>query len=654
MAPAESDNQPSLWVRGGIALFVALVVATGLSVITPLAARAQLPPCPPGWSFTLCSCPGGRTLVTSTTVYTGPRVVGAGNSVGVGESVGAGDRVEVVVALRVQRRIRNSRGQVVTQGSTDIAYSCVFVFNPRLTIVLPPGSQPTTTGGAPGTVTTQPEVPVTQSTTIATTTTTTIAPVKSGVAVSPVDFGPVPIGKTSAPRDAVVTHGGNVPVRFSSFATEGPFATVSGGTCDPKVSLVPGATCTIKVTYTPTAGTPQTGSLRIAGTSAAGDQVFVGALSGSGSAAGLVFEPSTLSLGSGWVGQAASGSLALRNVGSSSVTVIAIGIVGPPGKAPKKSKKPPAPSSVPKLGPLPKDFNLDIGACVGKVLSPGATCAMNLLLTPPAAGQRSVRVEARGSGNVASRATINRLAAVPDLLLSPASADFTGKAGKSTTFTVTNRSKLPVKLKPPTLAGGDAALYSIVSTTCSPTKPLAIGKSCAVLVRSSATGGSRRANLVVALNEVTFSRQSELVFGQAPTVPPTNPPTLPITVSPSTTTAPVVSAPPTVVFSPTLRMSPAVGTAGRVATAIGAGFPPDTSVTLKWDNLPEVWTVKTDSAGAFNVAILVKTGEPIGGRRMTVTSPSAHTNVSAPFLVQLATFRPPGGNGQNDRMVSRG
>ena len=70
---------------------------------------------------------------------------------------------------------------------------------------------------------------------------------------------------------------------------------------------------------------------------------------------------------------------------------------------------------------------------------------------------------------------------------------------------------------------------------------------------------------------------------------------------------------------PVVVFSPAVAKGGSVTVAVGAGFPPGTALTAAFDDdgsPPR--TVTTDGAGGFRLAMVVRSGEAPGTRRLTV------------------------------------
>jgi hypothetical protein len=491
--------------------------------------------------------------------------------------------------------------------------------------------------------------------------TTTLAPVVAGIAISPLDFGGVAVGTRSNALPAQVSSSGNVPVQFKTIAATPPFAVVPGGTCDPKVPLRPGTSCTVLVIFAPTSAGPVSGALQLNGSSADGDRVYQGGLAGVGSSAVLQFVPSELDLGSGFVPAAGEGAVELRNAGSTTIIVSAIGTPAPQPKKNPKKKAPPA--KVVALRAFPAEVKADTAACVGKTLAPGASCQMKLTVVPKTAGVKKFAFEARGRAGESAKGAVKREGVAPNLELTPAAADFTNAGQTPKTFTVRNPTKLAIQLGVSKVSGGPPGTFVIVGGTCVADFTVAPGKTCTIQVRSAVGNTSASAALEVPAKTVSIRRQAKLFVGVtttvATTVATTTVLTTVVTAPPTTVppTSPPTTLPPTTTITkvlPQLRMNPGVVQVGRVTIAEGRNFPAYTVVVLRWSGRDQRWSVKTNGQGAFDLPIVVLQGEPIGGRTMIAEGQPTFDEVSAPCLVQLPTFQPPGANGKNDRMVGRG
>jgi hypothetical protein len=85
----------------------------------------------------------------------------------------------------------------------------------------------------------------------------------TALTVSPIDFGTIQVGATSAPALATVTNTGISSVLPASIVAGGEFAVVAGGTCAVNAWLPPGASCTVALTFKPAAAGPRPGTLTV-------------------------------------------------------------------------------------------------------------------------------------------------------------------------------------------------------------------------------------------------------------------------------------------------------------------------------------------------------------------------------------------------------
>lgn len=182
-----------------------------------------------------------------------------------------------------------------------------------------------------------------------------------------VSFATTAIGSTSAASSVTLTNksGVNLTLSTPALSTTGPFAvTATGTTCTNGLVLANNATCVIKVTFTPTAMGTASGSLNVSDSDATSPQSVP--LTGTGTE--VKFTPSSLSFGTVTRGTAVSGSVTLKNVGSSTL-MIAFATMSGANSADftNQNSNPP---------------------CNGSV-APGASCTLNFLFNPTLVGKET-------------------------------------------------------------------------------------------------------------------------------------------------------------------------------------------------------------------------------------------------------------------------
>ena len=473
-------------------------------------------------------------------------------------------------------------------------------------------------------------VATTSSTTLpSTTSSTTRVPVTTkpdvqGLSVEGADFGDVALGGESAPRDLKVTNTGTLEMRFQGAATQGPFA-VTGGTCQGTTSLPPRSVCSIRVVLRPTVAGPQSGKIQVTTLAPAGTLAAEGGLAGAGAVARLVFEPALLDLGEAPVGvDVAPKTLFLRNAGTTTITV---------------AKLMPAPGT---------DIAFDLTQCTSATLAPGASCPVNVSSRPAGAGARSRSVAALGSRGEAAAATATSRGLRRGLTITAQvdlGSTLVGSTTASKNATVKNIGDTTVAITEVDVINTVAGSIRVRTDRCT-TTVLKPGATCVLAIDGIALVlGAAKATVTV-IGAAKESAKSAVRL-QA---------TTPIT--PASTTAATITAPPPVTVAtlrPTLVLSPAVVSAGKVTVAHGEGFPPNAVVILAWQGHGPLVTVTTDLQGTFAYPIVLLPNEAVGQRLLTaVDELPQFSGVSAPLLVQLNTFRPPGSGGLTPRMVGRG
>ncbi len=149
----------------------------------------------------------------------------------------------------------------------------------------------------------------------------------------------------------------------------------------------------------------------------------------------------------------------------------------------------------------------------------------------------------------------------------------------------------------------------------------------------------------------SVSAQTSVPIGVTPTpttlttAPPPTPPTVPVLTTPTTPTVPTSTpgGPGRAVPAPTLTLNPGVGPPGTIVTVSGAGFQPNTPVTVAWSTSTGSVVDVADARGDLPpVQLNILTPDVLGPRfAIASSSPPA----SAPFLVVPSDSEPGGGSG---------
>ncbi|MCE3260983.1 MAG: hypothetical protein K0R43_62 [Pseudoduganella sp.] len=197
--------------------------------------------------------------------------------------------------------------------------------------------------------------------------------------------------------------------------------------------------------------------------------------------------PAALSFGGATVGQdSAALATTLSNSGSAPLNVGSIAVGGSHAA----------------------DFRISGGNCAaGTSLAAGASCTVQLVFRPTAAGARSAALSVShnatgGASSVALSGTGNAVAQAT-LALSASALDFGAvltNAPTQRTLTVSNSGQAALTFSAIALSGAQAGTFTL-GGTCAPAAPLAPGASCTVLVQAQpAAAGAFAASLNLASN----------------------------------------------------------------------------------------------------------------------------------------------------------
>jgi len=304
------------------------------------------------------------------------------------------------------------------------------------------------------------------------------SPITAPMSGSSVTFPDTTVGQSSV---RTVTLTANFGLTVTSIVSNDQRFVVGAPSPHLPSARTTGQTLSIPVTYTPNAVELSAANLTV--TTTAGPVVI--GLNGTGRASGAVITaaPSALSLGGAVVnGTPVTGSVTLRNAGSTALTVSAI-------------SRPSAPFAA---SGLPS---------VGSTLAPGASVTATVTFSPTAAGVFTDAIELSTTGGDIEVPVSGTASSPPNLVLSATTIPYgsveTGSIA-SRSFTVTNDGGAPLTLtksKPPT-GGIFTATTTIVEGTTIPA-----GSSVTGVVRfSPAVAGAATATWDITGNDGTGPR----------------------------------------------------------------------------------------------------------------------------------------------------
>ena len=316
----------------------------------------------------------------------------------------------------------------------------------------------------------------------------------SGVAGAPlltfspleISFVPQNIGATST-VNLTVTNNGTANALFSSYAISGKNATdfsITSNSCPAgSGTLAPAQACTLGITFTPAASGVRIASLSITDNAIGSPQVI--SLSGSGQALTklLSFNTGTLAFGAESIGATTGlNTVYAKSVGAGTVTL----------------------SNVTLAGANAADFTINDSNCIaGTTLPPNSQCYVDVKFTPSAAGTRSATLtftdDAKGSPQTVTLVGVGE-ATTEQLSFNYVNLDLgildIGSASAQSAVTVSNYGDAPVTFASITVAGLNAADFSVTIDNCLSASPLQPGSSCAVyVIFIPSAGGVRSAQL---------------------------------------------------------------------------------------------------------------------------------------------------------------
>ena len=289
--------------------------------------------------------------------------------------------------------------------------------------------------------------------------------------ITPLDFGTVTVGTTSAPSTATVTNTGSSSIMPATITATGGYTVVPGGTCASQTWLSPRRSCTVNVTFTPAAAGPATGQLRI-------DETGYAAYSATGTltGTGFVVPPSTTTTST-------TSTTSTTTIPAEATTTVA------------------STTTVENDPAVPVDITT-------------TTTTTTPAPTTPTTGPRPVATPTTAPATTAARA--------PKLIITPSPGSFgtalVGTATPPLTFAVTSTGTGSAAVGNVTASGPDASSFTIIDTTCAGVS-LRPGTSCSVtVVFTPARAGVHTATLTDGSSSVTAASALDGTGTIAPTI----------------------------------------------------------------------------------------------------------------------------------------
>ncbi|MES2888546.1 MAG: choice-of-anchor D domain-containing protein [Pseudomonadota bacterium] len=312
--------------------------------------------------------------------------------------------------------------------------------------------------------------------------------------VSPasVSFAATAVGASSPVQVVTLSNSGNAALSLGAVAVSSPAFRITGGTCANGLSLAVSASCTVHVSLAPTASGAATANLTLRHNGGVTGAELTSSVPLSGlavaNAPAVVLSPSTLSLSQMVGTTSAPQTVVVSNQGTAAVSL----------------------SSVAAQGPNAGEFARSGGTC-STSLAAGASCTLTVAFTPAATGSRtatlSVAHSATGTPSTVALNGQGTGGAMAALALNSNQLSFASQALSNTSaaqiVTVTNSGTAALNLSALSLAGPNAADFTLSGGSCAVNTPVLAGASCTVLVSSRpATVGAKSAHLSFTSNAV--------------------------------------------------------------------------------------------------------------------------------------------------------
>lgn len=313
---------------------------------------------------------------------------------------------------------------------------------------------------------------------------TGVAPAIS-LAPSPLAFGSVPTG-TSSGAGVTLTNTGGAPLAIAAITAAGThFAATSA--CP--ASLAAGASCQVTVSFAPTTTGAHSGQLSVQSDAASGANAL--ALSGTGTAPAVSFNPASVSFGSIPVHSTATSVVQLTSSGTASLAIASIAASG---------------------------TGFTQGHNCSASLAPGGSCQITVSFTPPNAasysGALSIQTNAAGSPHAvplfAGTATAPAATLDPTTLGFP---DIVVDTTRNSTVTLSNTGSAPLAISAIAITGA----FFTQSNACPPS--LEAGASCAISVGYAPTSTGTHAGQLSVTSSASTGPTLAAISGTAVPAP---------------------------------------------------------------------------------------------------------------------------------------
>ncbi len=292
------------------------------------------------------------------------------------------------------------------------------------------------------------------------------------------NFGDVVVGETSADAMFTVTNAGTAVSPALASVISGSGYEIVADMCA-GMTLSAGGTCMITVNFTPSGPGAASGSLTVS----AGTASAMATLEGTGLTDPMLsITPTPYDFGTNVVSTvSAAQTFTITNTGESDSGTIMASLSGSDAT----------------------QFMIETDGCMGMTLGAGATCTVDVVYAPTAAGSHSADLLVSASPGGSVTGVLSGTAVRPAALqLVPGSQDFgsvtEGMSSATVDFTLTNTGGVDTGTIDHTFGGTDAGAFSVTTSTCSGIT-LAGGASCTITVRfnSALPEGAKSATLDV-------------------------------------------------------------------------------------------------------------------------------------------------------------
>ena len=287
------------------------------------------------------------------------------------------------------------------------------------------------------------------------------------------------VGATSPTQVFSIVNTGNQLLAINSISITGANASSFSQTNTCLATLAPSANCSVSINFTPATVGALTASLQVTDNAPGSPQTLVLNGTGVASAPAVTFSPSALTFP--FTNQGSSSPSQTLTVISSGNTTLHI-------------------SSVSLAGPNPSDFT-STNNCTAP-LAVSANCSITIVFSPTAPGQRTANLMIADDAQNSPQTVVLSgagIAVLPALTFSPAAPSFPattqGASSAPQTLTAVNSGNAPLQVSSISVAGSNAAEFSMSSTCAAPLAPAA---SCSIaLVFSPTASGQGSANLII-------------------------------------------------------------------------------------------------------------------------------------------------------------